>query len=125
MLTRFLCVSMPEEYAVENNLAEVVKHYLDANEEGRNHILSSAAIALIFTVIALPVSFAVPVRGGAPLGTGLSIILALVFWTMFSLSLSLGYAGVIPPPVAAWAAQVLFLFLGMVALMMTKHPRLH
>tara|TARA_R110000764_G_scaffold76727_1_gene154101 strand:- start:23 stop:364 length:342 start_codon:yes stop_codon:yes gene_type:complete len=37
--------TLPEEYAVENNLAEVVKHYLDANDEGRKHILSSAAIA--------------------------------------------------------------------------------
>ena len=37
--------TLPEDYAEENNLAEVVKHYLDANEEGRNHILSSAAIA--------------------------------------------------------------------------------
>ena len=37
--------TFPETYAEANNLAEVVKHYLDANEEGRNHILSSAAIA--------------------------------------------------------------------------------
>jgi lipopolysaccharide export system permease protein len=87
--------------------------------------LSAAFISIIFTVIALPVSFAVPVRGGVPLGTGLSIILALVFWTMFSLSLSLGYAGVIPPPVAAWAAQLLFLVLGLTALALSRHPRLH
>lgn len=86
---------------------------------------SSAAISLIFTVIALPVSFAVPVRGGTPLGTGLSIMLALVFWTLFSLFLSLGYAGVIAAPVAAWAAQVIFLVLGMTALAMVRHPRLH
>jgi transcriptional regulator with XRE-family HTH domain len=37
--------TFPEEYAEANNLAEVVKLYLSANEEGRKHILSSAAIA--------------------------------------------------------------------------------
>ena len=87
--------------------------------------LSSTAIALIFTVIALPVSFAVPVRGGAPLGTGLSIILALVFWTLFSLCLSLGYAEFISPIVAAWAAQIVFLTLGLTTLALSRHPRLH
>jgi len=43
--TEMLNPTLPRDYAEENNLAEVVKHYLDANEEGRNHILSSAAIA--------------------------------------------------------------------------------
>ena len=37
--------TFPEAYAEANNLAEVVKHYLDSNEEGRKHILSSATIA--------------------------------------------------------------------------------
>ena len=43
--TEMLNPTLPEEYAEENNLAEVVKLYLSANEEGRKHILSSAAIA--------------------------------------------------------------------------------
>lgn len=86
--------------------------------------LSAAAISIIFTVFAIPVAFLVPVRGGVPMGLGLSILLVLVFWSVFSLTLSLGYTGIIPPPAAAWSAQALFLVLGLAALTLIKHPRL-
>lgn len=86
--------------------------------------VSAAAISIIFTVIALPVAFLVPVRGGVPMGLGLSILLVLVFWSIFSLALSLGFTGVIPPQAAAWSAQALFLVLGVMALVLIKHPRL-
>ncbi|MDF1534951.1 MAG: LptF/LptG family permease [bacterium] len=118
----------------EMGLAQLADYIENLKAAGLPHItyqvslyqkLSAAVISLIFTVIALPVSFAVPVRGGVPLGTGLSIMLALVYWTLFSLSLSLGHAGVISPPVAAWSAQVLFLVLGLAALALLRHPRLH
>jgi len=86
--------------------------------------VSTAAISLIFTVIALPVAFLIPIRGGVPLGLGLSIMLVLIFWSLFSLALSLGYAGIIPPLVAAWCAQAVALVLGLGALALIKHPRL-
>jgi len=86
--------------------------------------VSTAAISLIFTVFALPVAFLMPIRGGVPMGLGLSILLVLIFWSLFSLILSLGYAGIIPPPVAAWSAQAVALFLGLAALTLIKHPRL-
>jgi lipopolysaccharide export LptBFGC system permease protein LptF len=58
------------------------------------------------------------------MGLGLSIMLVLIFWSIFSLALTLGYTGIIPPPVAAWVAQALFLLLGLAALGLMKHPRL-
>ncbi len=85
---------------------------------------SAAALSFIFTLIALPVAFLVPIRGGVPVGLGLSILLVLIFWSLFSLSLTLGYTGIIPPPLAAWAAQAVFLMLGLIALTLIKHPRL-
>ena len=86
--------------------------------------VSTAAISLIFTMIALPVAFLIPIRGGVPMGLGLSILLVVIFWSLFSLALSLGYAGIIPPPVAAWLAQVVFLVINLSALVLIKHPRL-
>ena len=87
--------------------------------------VSTAVISFIFTVIALPIAFLIPIRGGVPLGLGLSILLVLIFWSLFSLALTLGYTGIISPPLAAWSAQALALVLGLTALALIKHPRLH
>jgi lipopolysaccharide export system permease protein len=85
---------------------------------------SAASLSLVFTVIALPVGFLVPIRGGVPLGIGLSIFLAILFWSAFSFCLSLGYSGLIPAPAAAWVSQIVFLTLGLVALVSVRRPRL-
>jgi len=117
----------------EMSMSELRKYILNLKAAGLPHIthqvsiylkVSTAAISLIFTVIALPVAFLMPIRGGVPMGLGLSIMLVLIFWSIFSLVLTLGYTGIIPPPVAAWVAQVLFLLLGLAALGLMKHPRL-
>ena len=86
--------------------------------------VSAAALSLIFSMIALSVAFLMPIRGGVPMGLGLSIVLVLVFWSIFSLALSLGYNDIVPPMAAAWMAQVLFLLLSIAALVLIKRPRL-
>jgi len=117
----------------EMSMSELKKYILNLKAAGLAHLtyqvsiylkISTAAISLIFTMIALPVAFLMPIRGGVPMGLGLSILLVLVFWSVFSLALTLGYTGIIPPPVAAWVAQALFLLLGMATLGLMKHPRL-
>ena len=117
----------------EMSISELRKYILNLEAAGLPHIthqvsiylkVSTAAISLIFTVFALPVAFLMPIRGGVPMGLGLSILLVLIFWSFFSLILSLGYAGIIPPPVAAWSAQAVALLLGLAALALIKHPRL-
>jgi len=117
----------------EMSMAELRKYILNLKAAGLPHIthqvsiyqkISTAAISLIFTVLALPVAFLMPIRGGVPLGLGLSILLVLIFWSVFSLFLTLGYTGIIPPPVSAWGAQLIFLMLGLTALIGIKHPRL-
>ena len=117
----------------EMSIPELRKYILNLKAAGLPYIshqvniyqkVSTAAISLIFTMIALPVAFLIPIRGGVPMGLGLSIILVVIFWSLFSLALSLGYAGIIPPLVAAWVAQVMFLTLSLSALVLIKHPRL-
>jgi lipopolysaccharide export system permease protein len=117
----------------EMSISELRKYILNLKAAGLPHIthqvniyqkVSTAAISLIFTLIALPVAFLIPIRGGVPMGLGLSILLVLIFWSIFSLTLTLGYTGIIPPPLSAWGAQILFLVLGLSALVLIKHPRL-
>jgi len=117
----------------EMSMSELRKYILNLKTAGLPYTtqlvnsyrkVSAAAIPIIFTVFAIPVAFLVPVRGGVPMGLGLSILLVLVFWSVFTLTLSLGYTGIIPPQAAAWSAQALFMILGLAALALIKHPRL-
>jgi len=117
----------------EMNLSDLKEYVLSLRKAGLpanwHHVRvyrksSAAALSLIFTVIALPVGLLVPLRGGTPLGIGLSILVALLFWSLFSLCLSMGYSGLLPAPVSAWASQVLFFSLGVASLMVIKRPRL-
>jgi len=85
---------------------------------------AGAALSVLFTILAIPVGFVVPVRGGLPLGIGLSVILATVFWTLFSLTLSLGYTGLLAAAAAAWSVNVVFFVAGILTLFLLKHPRL-
>jgi len=47
-------------------------------------------------------------RGGGLVTAGLGLLISLFYWLGFTFSLSIGYAGIIPPVLAAWAFPALF-----------------
>ena len=49
---------------------------------------------------------------GIPVSVGLGICVAFFFWVFYSICLSLGYGEMLPPVIAAWAANLLFLCVG-------------
>jgi lipopolysaccharide export LptBFGC system permease protein LptF len=64
-------------------------------------------VTIIMTLIAVP--FAVTTgRRGAMYGIGAGIVLALAYWTTISVFAALGTAGLMPPILAAWAANLIF-----------------
>jgi lipopolysaccharide export system permease protein len=72
--------------------------------------LKFAQPALCFVMIFLAIPFALRLRrGGFMLGVGASIGIGLAYLTVFYVSVGLGYMGTLPPPVAAWLANILFL----------------
>jgi lipopolysaccharide export system permease protein len=83
-----------------------------------------AALPLLFSLLAIPVGFMVPVRGGVPVGIGLSVAVTIVFWALFSFTLSLGYSGILAAPVSAWTMNILFLAAGTLTLLLYRRPRL-
>jgi lipopolysaccharide export system permease protein len=87
--------------------------------------LSVGLLPFVFVLIALAVAFVVPVRGGVPLGAAVSILTTMVFWSLYSFTLSLGNAGTLPPALAAWGMTVLFTAAGLAALAATKRVRLN
>ncbi len=76
--------------------------------------------ALSFVMIFLAIPFAMRVRrGGVAVGFGLSIVIGLAYVLLFLIGMGLGYMETIPPLVAAWLANALFFFLGLVLLYRT------
>jgi LPS export ABC transporter permease LptG len=69
--------------------------------------LAYPLVPVIMTLIAVP--FAVTTgRRGAMYGVGVGIVLALVYWVTISVFAALGAAGIVPPPLAAWAPNLIF-----------------
>lgn len=55
------------------------------------------------------------VRGShLALGIGATLFLGFAYWTLLRAGQSLGYAGALPPPVAAWLANIVFGAIGLV-----------
>ncbi len=129
----------PEEFSIvkrvpeEMNLRELKGYVRNLKRAGLKYLWyevriyrksAAAFIPLVFGLLALPIGFMVPVRGGVPLGIGMSIIMTLVFWTFLAFFLSMGYSGILPAPVSAWTVNIVFLLLGFAALAVYKRPRL-
>lgn len=69
--------------------------------------------ALSFVMIWLAIPFAMRVRrGGLGISFGISIIIAIVYLVVFSVTMSLGHADRLSPPIAAWLANALFFVAG-------------
>jgi LPS export ABC transporter permease LptG/LPS export ABC transporter permease LptF len=65
-------------------------------------------VALVMTLIAIP--FAVTMgRRGALFGIGLGLLLAISYWGLSAVFSAIGGAGLLAPPLAAWAPNVLFI----------------
>jgi len=74
-------------------------------------------ISLVLTLLGIPIALQLKV-GGIPLAVAAGMGLSFLYYVVFSISSSLGHSGVFPPFLAAWTANILFIFAG-IYLMMT------
>ncbi len=70
--------------------------------------ISYTVISLIMVLIAVPFSLGSTRGGGVGISIGLSVLIGFGYWIAYSIGLSFGYAGVLPPVVAAWVGNALF-----------------
>ncbi|OGF63436.1 MAG: hypothetical protein A2Y62_07310 [Candidatus Fischerbacteria bacterium RBG_13_37_8] len=73
---------------------------------------SFALASLIMTLIGLPFSFMMG-KKGALYGIGISLITGIFYWAFMAFSKSIGYIGILPPPLAAWMPNI---FLAIIAI---------
>ncbi len=77
--------------------------------------LSVPFSCLVFAICCPPLSLRFA-RTGNFTGVLLSIILVFVYWNTMLLSKILGYQGLLPPLIAAWSQDILFVLAGLVVL---------
>jgi LPS export ABC transporter permease LptG len=74
--------------------------------------LAFPLVVVVMTLIGIPFAFVVA-RRGALYGIGVSIVIAIVYWTSLTIFEHLGNNGLLPPLLAAWAPNVLFATAGL------------
>ncbi|HUL73933.1 MAG TPA: LptF/LptG family permease [Vicinamibacterales bacterium] len=65
-------------------------------------------VTLVMTLLGVPFGVTTG-RRGALYGIGLALVLALGYWLLMTVFVAMGTAAILPAPLAAWAANVLFL----------------
>ena len=71
------------------------------------HKFSYPLMAFVITLIGIPFSFTMGGKG-ALTGVALSIGIAIVYWSTFSLFEAMGNVSQLPPAMAAWSPDILF-----------------
>ncbi len=66
----------------------------------------------IMTIIGVSLALHIKRFGGIASGMGLCILVSLLYWVSFSLSLHMGYSGYIPALLSAWLANIIFMGVG-------------
>ena len=104
----------------EMNFAELYAYYHRLERAGfRNlryvvDLYGKLAYPLVnFVMIIFGIALALNSRfGGGLRAAGLGLLVILSYWLIFSLSISLGNTGAIPPPLAPWISPAIFGFSG-------------
>ena len=74
--------------------------------------LSTPFICFVLALVGVPFSIRSNRSGGVALGVAITIAIGAGYLILFYVGISLGHAGRLPPPVAAWGPNIIFLMSG-------------
>jgi lipopolysaccharide export system permease protein len=66
----------------------------------------------IMVLISVPFAIIIGRKGGIAASVVVAFAIAFLYWITYSICVSLGYAGTLPPLLAAWTANILFIIGG-------------
>ena len=110
----------------EMNFGELHDYILDVESEGydatpyRVDLYAKFALpfaCLILSMIATGLSVKRRLSAGLAISIALGIGTVFLYWVFHSFCISLGYGGMLPPAIAAWVANIIFLSLGFFSLL--------
>ena len=77
-------------------------------------------ICIILCLVGTGIAAKTALKDGMAVSIAYGIGIAFLYWIFYSFCLSLGYGGMLPPPVAAWSANLVFLCLGVFTLIQAE-----
>jgi LPS export ABC transporter permease LptG/LPS export ABC transporter permease LptF len=77
-----------------------------------NQKFSKPLFALIMAIVSIPFAFLAGNRG-AMAGVGISLVIAILYWSVGQLFEQVGNLNQLPPPMAAWGPDVIFSLFGL------------
>ena len=110
-----------EKQARQMNFQELETYIVQLSQSGFNTIplqvewnekFSQPLFALIMAIVAVPFAFLAGNRG-AMAGVGLSLGVAIAYWSVGQLFSQIGNLNELPPGVAAWSPDVIFSLAGL------------
>ncbi len=120
-----LTMKKPEEL----NLPDLMTYVGRLSREGYNVSsletdvqakLSFPFVCVVMMVMGIPLSLRNEKKIGIAAGVGVGILLAFLYWVVHSISVTSGHAGLSPPLIAAWLANIVFLGGGVIFLSMIR-----
>ncbi len=110
------------------NYAELKKHAERARAEGYDNTadlvnlyskISFPFITTVFAILAIPIGLWQKLSG-VPLSVAIGMAAGFLFWVVMGFADALGIAGILPPILSAWTANILFMLVGTNLLMNIK-----
>jgi lipopolysaccharide export system permease protein len=83
--------------------------------------LSVPFITVVMSLIGIPFGLIDARRGGWGMAVGIGLFVALAYWMVYSLSISLGRGGALHPLASAWLANALFLVVAAALLIQKRY----
>ncbi|MDY6823058.1 MAG: LPS export ABC transporter permease LptG [Thermodesulfobacteriota bacterium] len=77
-------------------------------------------VCLLMSIIGAGIGMSGKTKSGITANVAFGIGVSFAYWIFHSLCVSLGYGGMLPPVIAAWAANLLFAGIGVLVLMTTE-----
>ncbi|MFP4531403.1 MAG: LPS export ABC transporter permease LptG [Desulfobacterales bacterium] len=95
---------------LHNYIQKVEREGYDATKSRVDLYAKTAfpAICLIMCLIGSALALRGKTREGMAISFAYGVVTAFVYWSLYSLCLSLGYGGLLPPWLAAWMANLIF-----------------
>jgi lipopolysaccharide export system permease protein len=79
--------------------------------------IASPFACIIMCLLATGISIRAKVREGLPVAVVYGLCVTFLYWVFYSFCVALGYGEMLPPTVAVWAANIVFLSFGMYTLL--------
>jgi LPS export ABC transporter permease LptF/LPS export ABC transporter permease LptG len=114
----FTVVQKPPEIMSYRELRAYVLKLQEAGHRTAKYIvelyskLAFPLVHLIMALVAIPFALISPRSGGRALGIAIAIVISVGYWLVHYMALAFAKADLLPPFLAAWTANIVFLGLG-------------